>query len=551
MPRIKLCLLPMVSIIVFLLALIPPVVLAADEKCLSCHGSEAIAAGGKSHLFIDAKMFTKTGHGPLGCVSCHSTISASHPRDKTRPPRVSCKDCHSDIAAEYGKSNHANFAQCTDCHDVHAVKSLHKLTGRQLNLQCIKCHDSDQMVASHAKWLPKSALHLDAMPCIACHTSSENFMVLLYPRRKGDGGGNLAQELRARLPALGTGNGKMVTLKELKEYRQQVKGLDLELAGVLMPEKMTHNYQTLDNRWDCTFCHSSGTEINQTSYLLLPDDEGEFSQRLPVEKGAILDLLYGAPDFYIMGASRSTAMNIAGLLIVCAGLAVPLVHGALRICTSRRRKHSEADAAAGQPLYFTPLLVRIWHWLNAFAIVTLCLTGLQLRFPDYVNIFGSFRATVKLHDVAGVIVVVSFCLWFIFYLFIGKNLKKIYIPSAEELKAKLFRQIYYYFFEYFRGGQNPHEATPMDKFNPLQKLSYLFTMLVFLPLMIITGLLLLHVDLLREYLSLFGGLRVIIGAHFILACIFMAFLFVHIYLSTMGHSIFAHMRQMWTGWENK
>ena len=31
-------------------------------------------------------------------------------------------------------------------------------------------------------------------------------------------------------------------------------------------------------------------------------------------------------------------------------------------------------------VYMTPMPVRIWHWLNAFGIVTLCATGLQIRF---------------------------------------------------------------------------------------------------------------------------------------------------------------------------
>ena len=55
-------------------------------------------------------------------------------------------------------------------------------------------------------------------------------------------------------------------------------------------------------------------------------------------------------------------------------------------------------------IYLTPTPVRIWHWLNAFGIVTLCITGLQFRFPEYVNIFGTYKAAIKLHNTAGVTV---------------------------------------------------------------------------------------------------------------------------------------------------
>ena len=34
-------------------------------------------------------------------------------------------------------------------------------------------------------------------------------------------------------------------------------------------------------------------------------------------------------------------------------------------------------------IYLHPLPVRIWHWLNALGIVTLCITGIQIRFPEY------------------------------------------------------------------------------------------------------------------------------------------------------------------------
>ena len=45
-------------------------------------------------------------------------------------------------------------------------------------------------------------------------------------------------------------------------------------------------------------------------------------------------------------------------------------------------------------IYLHPLPVRIWHWLNALGIVTLCVTGVQIRFPEYVNICGSYRAAI-------------------------------------------------------------------------------------------------------------------------------------------------------------
>lgn len=200
-------------------------------------------------------------------------------------------------------------------------------------------------------------------------------------------------------------------------------------------------------------------------------------------------------------------------------------------------------------IYLTPTPVRIWHWLNAFGIVTLCVTGAQIRFPEYVNVFGTYRAAIMLHNTAGIVVSVSFLLWLFYYLFVARTLVRLYVPGMEDLRYGLLRQAKYYFFTYFLGRPSPHVCTPDNKFNPLQKSAYLVIMMVLLPLVIVSGLLLLNIVPLRSLILMIGGLKLLIGIHFLLACCFCAFLFTHIYLATLGHTPFAHFKPMWTGWE--
>ncbi len=202
-----------------------------------------------------------------------------------------------------------------------------------------------------------------------------------------------------------------------------------------------------------------------------------------------------------------------------------------------------------EQIYLTPMPVRIWHWLNALGIVTLCVTGLQIRFPEYVNIFGTYKAAIRLHDTAGITVSISYVLWLFYYIFVGGNLLKVYFPNLDDIKRGLVWQALFYFFSYFLGRPNPHTATPDDKFNAVQKLSYLAIMLALLPLCIISGILLMNVAPLREWIIVIGGIKLLVGAHFLIACSFVAFLFVHIYMATMGHTPFAHFKPMWTGWE--
>ncbi len=202
-------------------------------------------------------------------------------------------------------------------------------------------------------------------------------------------------------------------------------------------------------------------------------------------------------------------------------------------------------------MYMTPLPVRIWHWLNAFGIVTLCITGIQIRFPDYINIFGAYKAAIRLHNTAGVVVSISYMLWLVYYLIVARSLIKLYVPTVKDLTSGIFRQAYFYFLAYFVGQPNPHHSTPESKFNPMQKAAYLVIMFILLPLVIASGVLLMYVAPLRELLMLLGGIKILVGTHFLLACCFTAFLFVHIYLATLGHTPLAHFKPMWNGWEEE
>lgn len=200
-------------------------------------------------------------------------------------------------------------------------------------------------------------------------------------------------------------------------------------------------------------------------------------------------------------------------------------------------------------VYVTPMPVRIWHWLNAFGIVTLCVTGLQIRFPEYVNIFGAYKAAIRLHNTAGAVVSVSYLLWLFYYLVIARSLITLYVPTREDIVHGMFRQGYYYLRAYFSGGDNPHHSRPGNKFNPLQKAAYLAIMLILLPLVIFTGLPLMYVAPFRELLLLLGGIKALVGTHFLVACCFTSFLFIHIYLATLGHTPLSHFKPMWSGWE--
>ncbi len=330
---------------------------APRERCLHCHGNRSVISSGKGYLYIDPHKFTATTHSRIGCSSCHDSVTSRHPADALRPSRASCKECHLPVVREYLGGIHAEKAACPDCHNPHTVRPAEVVSGADMNVQCARCHDNAGIIKKHGHWLPQAQLHITALPCITCHTGSQQYVINLYIQsRHGDKPRDgyapathdeLAALVRPGVPVSrvidADGDG-VVSLEELRTFHRNAATRGMRLWGMMMPEKITHTYRILKNRWDCTFCHASGSKALQTSYLAIPDQDGR-SIRIPVEKGAVLDLLYGTPDFYMMGTSRSSTLSIIGLAIVACGAMVPLFHGTLRFLTRKKRKDTPHGAA--------------------------------------------------------------------------------------------------------------------------------------------------------------------------------------------------------------
>ena len=88
---------------------------------------------------------------------------------------------------------------------------------------------------------------------------------------------------------------------------------------------------------------------------------------------------------------------------------------------------------SAKKIYLQPVPVRIWHWLNALGIITLALTGAQIRYPEYVSMFATYRTAITLHNVAGIVVALSFSIWFFYYKIVAGTLANIYVPKKDDL----------------------------------------------------------------------------------------------------------------------
>jgi predicted CXXCH cytochrome family protein len=325
-----------------------------NDRCMGCHGRREMAERAGKRLYIDPARFATTSHAIVGCTSCHDRVSAGHPADGYIPPRSTCSDCHGPVYEEYSKSLHESKARCNDCHNPHEVRQPMFMSGDEINSKCAKCHDSRKTIRTHSKWLPQADLHIDSLLCITCHTASQDYVISMSIESRLPGSGDAFKTASyEELSKLTTGasisglidlNGdNLVSLDELRKFNRHLRSKNMRLWGMMVPEVVTHSYQILDNRWDCSFCHASGPKASQKSFIAFPEKNGGFS-RVAVEKGAILDILYGTPDFYMLGTTRSTSLNIIGGLIVAGGLAFPVCHGFFRFLTRKNRKEHDHEA---------------------------------------------------------------------------------------------------------------------------------------------------------------------------------------------------------------
>src|SRR4030042_2155470 len=202
-------------------------------------------------------------------------------------------------------------------------------------------------------------------------------------------------------------------------------------------------------------------------------------------------------------------------------------------------------------IYLHPLPIRIWHWVNAAGFIVLILTGAQIRFGNVIHLF-SFETAVDIHSWTGFILIANYCIWLFYYLFTGNI--KIYIPPLHhpvEFAKKAVRQAKFYGLGIMVGDENPHHSPFDTKFNPMQQVSYLMIMATLIPVQIITGLFLWDPKLFGPAVNLIGGIQIADMIHVLLFIFFSAFIIVHFYLATLGHTPLAHIIAMFTGYEEE
>jgi len=194
-------------------------------------------------------------------------------------------------------------------------------------------------------------------------------------------------------------------------------------------------------------------------------------------------------------------------------------------------------------VYIYKAYERFWHWLQALLIFLLALTGFEIH--GSFHLFG-FELSVQIHNMAAITFIILI-VFTIFWHFTSGEWRQ-YIPTLKNLKA----QINYYITGIFKNAPHPTRKTLLSKLNPLQRLVYLGLKIIFIPLMVVSGLLYMFYRYPQsgkiESLNITSVEPVAI-LHTLGAFILLAFVIVHLYLITTGQTITSNLKAMITGWE--
>ena len=194
-------------------------------------------------------------------------------------------------------------------------------------------------------------------------------------------------------------------------------------------------------------------------------------------------------------------------------------------------------------VYIYKSFERFWHWSQASLIFFLALTGFEVH--DSIHLFG-FEKAVEFHRIASYLLLglIGFS---IFWHFTTCEWRQ-YIPTLSKLQA----QVHYYTIGMFRNDPHPTIKSVHKKLNPLQVVVYLGFKLVMAPMVILSGLLYMYYktfDVNDIVVVSDIPLEVIAVIHTLGAFLLMAFVVVHVYMTTTGHTPTANIKAMLTGWE--
>ena len=332
------------------------------------------------------------------------------------------------------------------------------------------------------------------------------------------------------------------------------------IAGEVQPHLISHN--VTHGQWVskyCQSCHSADSRLSQPLALadrlpggvvptLVSDGQVQWAGTLETHQPQAVRFVPqpATADLYILGHHAVLWVDRVGIFAMLGIMLGIFVHGGARVVSARRHPH--AHPPAGERVYMYDVYERLWHWLQTAAILLLLFTGLIIHKPDMFGLF-SFAYVVQVHNVLAAVLVINAALAFFYHIVSGEIRQ--FLPRPRGFFGQMMEQSKYYLSGIFKGEEHPFAKSRDRKLNPLQQITYLAILNVLLPLQIITGTLMWGAQRWPELVRGFGGLPFLGPFHSLIAWLFAAFILLHVYLTTTGHTPLANIKAMMGGWEGE
>jgi len=187
---------------------------------------------------------------------------------------------------------------------------------------------------------------------------------------------------------------------------------------------------------------------------------------------------------------------------------------------------------ANKRLYLYPIWIRLWHVTNALLFILLIITGFSLHYASIENSFIPFNLSVAIHNVCAILLILNYAIFIIGNIITNNGM--FYSKWRKNLWPKLWKQFQFYAFGIFKGDPHPFPITKKQKFNPLQKVSYVFAMYLGMPLLIISGIGLMFPEKIGHTVFNISALLFYDVLHLVVAFVLSIFLVIHLYTCTLG-----------------
>lgn len=183
-------------------------------------------------------------------------------------------------------------------------------------------------------------------------------------------------------------------------------------------------------------------------------------------------------------------------------------------------------------IYLYPVWIRLWHAINALTFILLTATGISLHYASAEGSLIPFQLSVAIHNICAIILTFNYGVFVIGNMISGNGM--FYRKWRKNLWPKLWKQFVFYAVGIFKGEPHPFPITKKQKFNPLQKVAYVFAMYFGMPLLIISGIGLMFPERITNTIFNISGLLFYDVLHIVVGFVLSMFLLIHLYTCTLG-----------------